>query len=153
MPKPIIQNLGKQIGKISEETIKTANEQPGEMAGRILERMGAASAQSPKGQSVNPRADAEKQKLAQLEAQDKAKKDQQIMVLKKQLEEEIEKWRRIREEQLRQRRRAAEETQKQPEEKPILEEPKGKKPRGLLAGVSARKRESQAELAGGRRSG
>lgn len=154
MPKPIVQNLAKQIGKLTEETIREVVNAPGDAAGKILEQMGGGSSQSQTSQKTNPAQTQIQQELAQKEALDKAKSNQQIAVLKKQLEEEIAQWRRTREEQLRQRRQKQESpSEEQKKAEAPLVEPKAKQSRGLFAGMRARKDQSQPELAGKRVSG
>ncbi len=106
MPKQIIQDVAQQLGQLGEETLDSFKNAPGDMAGRAMEQLGVSSSKNPAG-SQNPAAGGAGDQLAQvkkLEEMDRQQSEQGITQLRSQLEQEIEKWRKIREEQLRQRR-------------------------------------------------
>lgn len=108
MPKQIIQDVAQQLGQLGEETLDSFKNAPGDMAGKAMEQLGVTSAKNPAG-SQNPVAGGAGDQLAQikkLEEIDQQQSSQGIAQLRGQLEQEIEKWRKIREEQLKQRRQA-----------------------------------------------
>lgn len=94
--------------------------------------------------------------MKQKEKTDKLKSAKEIRKLKQELKIEMVKYRQTREEQLRQRREqqeVEEKARKEKEEEVFRGAPPGRQPKGLMAGLRSRKRSSQPELAGGRRSG
>lgn len=133
MPKPIIQDVIKQTKQISGEVIKEVVKQPGELAGKALEQLGITTAKTPTGQTQKA-ADQQKQ-LEEMKARDKQQTLQQTIQLKRELEAEVDKWRRIREEQWRQRQQQEEQQKKQEQERGI--EAQGE---SLPQGTSKRKR-------------
>lgn len=152
-------NFTQKIAGLGEETLKKAVNASGDAAGAALEQMGWGTIPGG-GPAVNysaqAQAEAKKRELEQKEAESKARDNQQIMVLKRELEAEIERYRRLREEQLKKRREAPPEellAQQQVAQKPGLPESGSKPKRGLFAGLRARKRESSTEMSGMRRSG
>lgn len=149
-------SFAQKMATLGEETLKKTANASGDAAGQILEQMGWGTlpgSSPPVNYGAQAEAETKKRELEQKEAEVKAKDTQQIISLKKQLEEEIERYRRIREEQLRKRREQPAEELSQAEGKPGLPEPKARPKKGLFAGLRARKRESQSEMAGMRRSG
>lgn len=95
MPKQVIKSIASQIGQLTGEIGEELKKQSGEMADKVLEQMGAG---------IVPPPDAPKVNLEQMKAKDEARSQQAAAQISRQLEQEIEKWRKIREEQLRQRR-------------------------------------------------
>lgn len=101
-------------------------------------------------------AEEQKLKLRQLEAKDEAESRALTAKLQKELETEIEKWRKIREEQLRQRRVATEQAEAQaaatapPKELPLTSRPK----RGMFGNwgrrIKSAQQQAQPETAGKR---
>ena len=98
MPKTIIKNVAQQIGQLTGEIGEDIKKQPGEMAGKVLEQMGVSAA---------PAADAPKVNLEEMKAKEAAQSQQAASQISKQLEQEIDRLRKIREEQLRQRRKTS----------------------------------------------
>lgn len=103
--------MARQIRELGGETVKEMAKQPGEMAGRALEQLGVTSPTGGAGQKQV--ADSQKAKLAQMEAEDKAKSEKQSARLRKSLEGEMKKSRLEREEELRQRRKQPEVTEEE----------------------------------------
>lgn len=155
MPKAISKAVLNQLKQASYEAVKDVAKQPGEAAGQALEQMGTGSTGSQAtGQKTNPAQSAQKQVLEEREVKDKAESAKQISNIQKELEAEMAKYRRQRKEELAKRRQAALPMEGDREEQPkVIEVPTGKQPKGLMAGLRSRKRSSQPELAGGRRSG
>jgi len=161
MPKRIIQDVAQQLGQLGEETLDTFKNAPGDVAGKALEQLGVtASKNSAVGQS--PAGNAAGDQLAQikkLEEIDKQQSAQVINQLRGQLEQEIEKWRQIREEQLHQRKQAGEVAAQQAVVQTDnvdrrIPEPAPKRARGLFGGfgrrVKSAQQQSQPETAGRR---
>lgn len=154
MPKQIVQDVAQQLGQLGEETL----------AEKTLEQLGMTSSKNPAG-NQNPAAGGGGDQLAQikkLEEMDRQQSAQVITQLRSQLEQEIEKWRRIREERLRQQREMEAQTQQQAtvqtaEAAANIPEPTPKKTRGLLGGMGRRvksaQQQSQPETAGKRTGG
>lgn len=157
MPKPIIKDIARQAKQIAEETISEVAKQPGEMAGKVLEQMGITSTKNPAGQQKVTAQNEEQIKIDQMKAKDKAKTRQMESQLKKDLESEMARLRRLREEQLRQRREQKspieEERSAQDQEQP-LSEIHSKPKRGLLGSwgkrIKSAQQQSQPEMAGKR---
>lgn len=161
MPKQIVQDVAQQLGQLGEETLDSFKNAPGDMAGKAMEQLGVSSSKNPAG-NQNPAAGGGGDQLAQikkLEEIDKQQSAQGINQLRSQLEQEIEKWRRIREEQLRQQREMEAQTQQQAtvqtaEATASIPEPTPKKTRGLFGGMGRRvksaQQQSQPEMVGRR---
>jgi hypothetical protein len=127
----------------------------GDSAGQALEQLGVKSAQGQSGQKSSLPQVSAVEKMKQKAVQEEKKTKQEIVKLKKELEEEIKKLRLQREAEMRQRRQAAKQAEPPAGKSALggIPTPKGKQPKGLLAGLRARKQKSHAELAGQRRSG
>jgi hypothetical protein len=162
MPKKAAQDFARaarqQLGFEKGE----APPRSGDAAGRVLEQT--------VGGGGNPTAGAtsqhSKKQAAEATAADKIKTEQEYHRLISELEEEIEKYRRVRRQQLKARRQQPDDTDELPPEmiarmtasrqkkaKQALVEPAAKPAKGLRMGLRARKRSSQPELSGSRRSG
>jgi len=161
MVKQVIQNVVQQLGQLGEETVDSFKNAPGDIAGRALEQLGVSSGKNPAGSQSKPMAGTNDQiaQLKKMEEMDQQQSAQSISQLRRQLEQEIEKWRRIREEQRRQRRQqeeqqAAAEAAQVAEAGGGLSEPELKRRRGLFGGigrqVKSAQQQSQPETAGKR---
>lgn len=141
MPKRIARDVAWQIRKLGEETVKEAIKQPGEMANQALEQLGVTPSDSEGGAGQKQVAGSQKAKLAQMEAEDKVKSEEQAVRLRKSLEGEMKKSRLEREEELRQRREQPVEAEAQA--KPLAEVPS--KPKRGLWGARIKKAEEKAQ--------
>lgn len=164
MPKQIVQDVAQQLGQLGEKTLDSFKNAPGDVAGKALEQLGVTSSKNPAA-NQNPAVGGAGNQLAQikkLEEMDRQQSAQGIAQLRSQLEQEIEKWRKIREEQLRQRRQA-EELASQQAAVQAAETGGGipaltpKKTRGLFGDMGRRvksaQQQSQPETAGKRTGG
>lgn len=164
MVKQVIQNVAQQLGQLGEETLDSLKNAPGDMAGKAMEQLGVTSSQNPAG-GQNPAAGGAADKLAQikkLEEMDRQQSGQGIAQLRGQLEQEIEKWRRIREEKNRQRQQAEAQAVQQQEAQIAeagggVQEPSLRRKRGLFGmggkRVKSAQQQSQPETAGKRTGG
>jgi len=156
MVKAVAQNVAQQIKQLGEDVFETTKKQPQELAGKVLEQMGEGSS-FPSGGQKTPQVSDETKRLAEMRAVDEAKSRQLAAKIIQELEQEIEKWRQIREEQLRQRRQTPEPIVAATEVQP-LQEPTPKRRRGILGGFWGRRAQRareqvQPEMAGRRVSG
>jgi len=146
MVKVIAQNVAQQLKQLGEDVFETAKTQPQELAGKVLEQMGGGSSSSSGGQKT-PQVSDEAKKLAEMKAVDEEKSKQLAGKIVKELEEEIEKWRRMREEQLKTRRQQEQQEKEKKQETAPLIEPSNKPKRGLFGfwGRRAQRAQQQAQ--------
>ncbi|MGB9706906.1 MAG: hypothetical protein ACPLXP_02435 [Microgenomates group bacterium] len=146
MPKKLIpQNIAQQLKQLGEGVFETVKKQPEELAGKALEQLGVGG--SPAGSQKTPSLGDEAKKLAEMKAADEVKSQQQAARIIRELEEEIEKWRRIREEQLKARRQPPQEQQQEKQGVSLLVEPSTKPKRGWLFGFWSRRAQRAREQA------
>jgi len=125
-------NVAQQLKQLGEDVFETAKKQPQKSAGKALEQMGGGSSSRAGGQKT-PQMSDEAKKLEEMKAADKAKSEQLAAKVVRELEVEIEKWRRIREQQLQARRQpSAQQEEGKKQETPPLMEPSTKPKRGLF---------------------
>jgi len=154
MVKVIAQNVAQQLKQLGEDVFEKAKKQPQELAGKALEQMGIGSSSSSGGQKT-PQASDEAKKLEEMKVADKARSEQLAAKIVQELEQEIERWRRIREQQLQARRQPPEQPEEEKkQEKPPLIEPSTKPKRGLFGfwgrRVKSAQQQAQPEMAGRR---
>jgi len=154
MVKVIAQNVAQQLKQLGEDVFETAKKQPQELVGKALEQMGKGGSFSFGGQKT-PQTSDEAQKLEEMKAVDEEKSKQLAGKIVKELEVEIEKWRRVREEQLKARRQQSEQQEEEKkQETPPLVEPSTKPKKGLFGFWSRRaqraQQQAQPEMAGRR---
>lgn len=155
--KPSSSNFAQKLADLGGEAIKQTANQAGDAAGQALEQMGMGGAGVRPGQQKMPpqgSVNLEKAELEQKKAEKQAQAEQEAAKIVRELEAEIAKHRCKREEQLAARRQQAppeEGAETLPPKKVLPQD--SKKPKGLMAGLRARKRKTQQELSGMRRSG
>ena len=147
-------NIAQQLKQLGEDVFETSKKQPQELAEKALEQMGMGSSSSFGGQKT-PQVSDEAKKLEEMKAADKARSEQLAAKIVKELEQEVEKWRRIREQQLQARRQPPEQPEEEKkQEKPPLIEPSTKPKRGLFGfwgrRVQSAQQQAQPEMVGRR---
>ena len=154
MVKVVAQSVAQQLKQLGEDVFETAKKQPQELAGKVLEQMGGGGSSSSGSQKV-PQLSDEAKKLEEMKAADKARSEQLAAKIIQELEQEIEKWRRIREQQLQTRRQPPEQQEEEKkQETPPLVEPSTKPKRGLFGfwgrRIKSAQQQAQPEMVGRR---
>jgi len=150
----VAKNVAQQLKQLGEDVFETAKKQPQELAGKALEQMGVGGSSQPGGQKT-PQVSDEAKKLEEMKAADKARSEQLAARIVQELEQEIEKWRRVREQQLQTRRQPPEQQEEEKkQETPPLVEPSTKPKRGLFGfwgrRIKSAQQQAQPEMVGRR---
>jgi hypothetical protein len=151
MPKKITRDVARQLREMSEEVIKEGARQPV----RLVETMGKQIGFLPANWGESLETPVSSQAMAEKKKKEGEKKAKELKFWRERKRELVTKGQARPEtteeefEEMEKRKKEAEEAERM---KP-LEEPAGKKPRGMFLGAKRRQEKAQPEMAGRRHSG